>query len=190
MLYFPKIRLGIRFESVLDPFGDPFSIRLGRCFWDPTQQAPALLARQTDPKQILQRIPQRTPNGPPDGPCGGSPNHASLEGDALLIRFGSVCRSVFDPFRICLGIRLQIRFGVPPGLGPKRIPKQIPKRIQNGSKTHSPMHVKRIIRLLHNNPVSAEPDFHNLTVARASAGMMRRREVEGSLAASAGHCPS
>ena len=129
------IRLAIRFRS--GPANGSNS--------DPTDPDPS-----TDP-----------PNGPPNGPPADPRTHVCLERDAFLIRFRSVLDPFGDPFRIRLGIRSQIRFGVPPRLGPKRIPKQIPKRIQNGSKTHSPMHVKRIIRLLHNNPVLAEPDFHN-----------------------------
>ena len=105
--------------------------------------------------------PNVPPNGPPDRSCGGSPNSRfPREGCVfdpfwirLAIRFGSVWGSVANPF-----------WG-PAEAGAKRIPKQIPKRIQNGSKMHSPMHVKRIIRLLHNNPVLAEPDFHNPKVS-------------------------
>ena len=36
---------------------------------------------------------------------------------------------------------------------------------QTDSQTHSPLHVKRIIRLLYNNPVLAEPGFHNVSLA-------------------------
>ena len=123
-------------------------------------------------------------------PAADPRTHVSLEKDAFLIRFDPfwIRLGIRLQIRCCVPgwgqdrspsgsktdqKRIPLEGNVRPGT-PKCTsnavsthPKRTRKRIQNKSKTdlqthmHSPMHVKRIVRLLHNNRVLAEPDFHN-----------------------------
>ena len=190
MLCFLNMRFRSVWGSVLNPFWIHSAIRFGmRLGSNPASPRPAGPANgsKTDPPNgppaVLRRIRE------PTFPSTGMP---------FSIRFGSVWRSVSDPFGDPFANPAGAGAKTDPQTDPQRIknasfsretcargsaggqdtldrkthfkrtPKHIPYGHENASKTDSPMHVKRIIRLLHNNPVLAEPDFHKFELYNTS----------------------